>query len=160
MLIQYRGVGFLRYWTVSNIPLFLLAAPVLTMLIKSGIEIAKKPSQLVPSARVSAASQTKGKVEAKDKADASSSPETPSSQVLVVSLAVSQVTLTVLALASYHVQIITRLASGYPVWYWWVAAGLRGGDLARKQWANRIVTFSIVYALVQAALFACFLPPA
>ncbi|KAH6685062.1 mannosyltransferase [Plectosphaerella plurivora] len=157
---HYWGVGFLRYWTVSNIPLFLLAAPVLTILIKSGIEIAKQPSQLVPSARASAASQTKGKVEAKDKADTSSSPEIPSSQVLVVSLAVSQVTLTVLALASYHVQIITRLASGYPVWYWWVAAGLRGSDLARKQWANRIVTFSIVYALVQAALFACFLPPA
>ena len=31
-------MGFLRYWTFSNIPLFLLAVPSLVLLLYSGIE--------------------------------------------------------------------------------------------------------------------------
>ena len=38
---------------------------------------------------------------------------------LICILALPQVTLAVLALTSYHVQIINRLSSGYVVWYWW-----------------------------------------
>lgn len=141
---------------MSNLPLFLLAAPVLTILIKSGIDVAKQTTALVPTSKSATASASKGK----DKTSAKPADQDSKAKVLVASLAVSQVTLSVLALASYHVQIITRLSSGYPVWYWWVAAGLRGEDPARKKWADRIIVFGVMYALVQAALFACFLPPA
>ncbi|EGU81379.1 hypothetical protein HZS61_013566 [Fusarium oxysporum f. sp. conglutinans] len=42
---EYWNVGFLRYWTPNQIPLFLLAAPMLTILIKSGTEVMRGPSR-------------------------------------------------------------------------------------------------------------------
>ncbi|QGI60934.1 hypothetical protein CEK26_004904 [Fusarium fujikuroi] len=42
---EYWNVGFLRYWTPNQIPLFLLAAPMLTILIKSGTEVVREPSR-------------------------------------------------------------------------------------------------------------------
>lgn len=77
---------------------------------------------------------------------------------LVRCMAVAQVLLTVLAFTSYHVQIITRISSGYPVWYWWLAANLM--DRKSKDPGNGIVMFMVMYASVQGALFASFLPPA
>ena len=79
-------------------------------------------------------------------------------QAVVVSMAAAQVALAVLALTSYHVQIITRISSGYPVWYWWVAGLLR----SRASWhlGKGIAAFMVVYAMVQGVLFASFLPPA
>jgi len=75
---------------------------------------------------------------------------------LVRSAAAAQIALAVLALTTYHVQIITRISSGYPVWYWWL-----GGKLVRGEaWGNRIVVFMVMYASIQGALFASFLPPA
>lgn len=75
--------------------------------------------------------------------------------------------LAVLALFVFHVQVITRIASGYPIVYIW-AAGLlegRGGgkvkvggqevDLGRV-----VVQFGVIYAVVQGGLFASFMPPA
>ncbi len=75
---------------------------------------------------------------------------------LVQSAAVTQVVLAVLAFTSYHVQIITRLSSAYPLWYWWVAGLLVRGDKT----GGRVVVFMVVYAVVQGVLFASFLPPA
>ena len=129
-----RNTGFLRYWTVSNLPLFLLATPMLTVLIRSGVEyltnrrlpMADKP---VESARLVS---------------------------LVQSAAAAQALLALLALTSYHVQIITRISSGYPMWYWWLAGSLvRGEKLGR--W---LVMFMVIYGSVQGVLFASFLPPA
>lgn len=129
-----RNIGFLRYWTVSNIPLFLLATPMLVVLIRSGLEqlrsrrfpVADRPSE---SARLLA---------------------------LLQSAAVAQVLLAVLAATTYHVQIITRISSGYPLWYWWLAASLIRGEKT----GGRVVMFMVIYAAIQGALFASFLPPA
>lgn len=129
-----RSIGFLRYWTVSNIPLFLLAAPVLTVLIRSGVECLK--SRRCPPADVPA--------------------ESARLLSLVQSAAAVQVILAVLALTTYHVQIITRISSGYPLWYWWLSRGLIGGE----KWAKRVVMFMVIYASIQGVLFASFLPPA
>jgi len=68
-------------------------------------------------------------------------------------------------LTSYHVQIITRLSSGYPVWYWWLACLTLEDEkihLFGRTWhSSRIVSsWMIGYALIQAGLFASFLPPA
>ncbi|KAK4227567.1 glycosyltransferase [Podospora fimiseda] len=128
-----RNTGFLRYWTLSNIPLFLLAAPMLVILTKSGVD------QLTSSDRKFL--------------------ETGSSSQLfafVQSLAVIQVVLSVLAITMYHVQIITRISSGYPLWYWWVAGSLCRGEKT----ASHIVKFMIIYASIQGVLFTSFLPPA
>ena len=78
---------------------------------------------------------------------------------------VPQVILAILALTFYHVQIVTRLSSGYPVWYWWLASMILEDYKVKvlgKYWspAKIIVQWMICYAIIQGGLFASFLPPA
>ncbi|KAI1491496.1 GPI mannosyltransferase 2 [Biscogniauxia mediterranea] len=135
---HYWNVGFLRYWTPGNIPLFLLATPMLYILMKSGLEVFRRPSSLAIE---------KGNPDA-----------TPNRVAVLRSMAASQLILTALAITNYHIQIITRISSGYPVWYWWLA-GLLGNHSTARLGGN-IVVFMIMYAGIQGALFASFLPPA
>lgn len=80
-------------------------------------------------------------------------------------LAIPQLVLAVAATTNFHVQIINRLSSGYPLWYMVVARWVtnRGAtprgekDGAYSQWAVRGM---VMYAIVQGMLFAGFLPPA
>jgi phosphatidylinositol glycan class V len=154
-----RNTGFLRYWTLSNVPLFLLAAPMLAILTRSGIDILRlslpgrrhdggakgKRRQAPPRALAGAARQGLG-------------PPPPEHRLLVGAMAAVQVLLALLAFTSYHVQIITRISSGYPVWYWWVAGCLVDGR--RAALGKGVVVFMAMYAMIQGVLFASFLPPA
>ena len=55
---HYWGVGFLKYWTVSNLPLFLLAAPMLALLAVSGYQVIRLSiSQLRENASTTTMSQ-------------------------------------------------------------------------------------------------------
>ncbi|KPI37825.1 GPI mannosyltransferase 2 [Cyphellophora attinorum] len=119
---HYWNVGLFRYWTISNIPLFLLAAPTLALLIGSGIDGAVRAVYFRKS------------------------PD-------AYYLAIPQLILAVLALTTYHVQIITRIASGYPWWYIWLAA-------ERPRSVKTAVRWMALYALIQGGLYASFLPPA
>lgn len=125
---KIRGVGFLRYWTLSNVPLFLLAIPVLLLLLWSGSEPFTAVSTSNSTARIA----------------------------LIRRLALPQIVLAVLAITSYHVQIITRLASGYPWLYIWLARRISD----KHRYSRVAVQFFVLYALIQAGLFASFLPPA
>ncbi len=136
-----RNNGFLRYWTVSNLPLFLLAGPMLTILVRSGLDHLTGPS---PVERVSAEGKAPAPIESGRLA------------TLVRAAAAAQVVLAVLAAVNHHVQIITRISSGYPVWYWWVAGKLVQGN----RLGSGIVVFMVMYASIQGALFTSFLPPA
>ena len=80
------------------------------------------------------------------------------SRLLVRTLAALQTLLAILAITNYHVQIISRLSSGYPVWYWWVASCLM--DKQRQSLGYGVVVFITMYATIQGGLFASFLPPA
>lgn len=79
--------------------------------------------------------------------------------------ALPQLLLAVLACTSFHVQIVNRVSSGYPVWYIMLAIAIEvtsaratnGNDGTMEQW---IVRAMVGYAIVQAGLFASFLPPA
>ncbi|KAI1473123.1 glycosyltransferase family 76 protein [Daldinia caldariorum] len=135
---RYWNVGFLRYWTPSNIPLFLLATPMIYLLITSGVELIRWPLGVSPK-----------------QPTASNSSQLA---VLVRSMALSQLILAVLAITNYHIQIITRISSGYPLWYWWLAGRIT--DKNTSTFGSNVVRFMIVYAAVQGALFASFLPPA
>ncbi|KAJ4413580.1 ER membrane glycoprotein subunit of the GPI transamidase complex-like protein [Neurospora sp. IMI 360204] len=180
---HYWNVGFLRYWTLPNIPLFLLAAPMLAILVKSALDqLRQRPQQS------SAVVNSDGKDKTSPLAPPTSGPTTsfasePSSdavksetvihqnpesttttaqqrmQILISSAAAEQVLLAVLAVSSYHVQIITRISSGYPLWYWWLAQQLIGGDKEKKL-GKGIVVFMVMYAAIQGVLFTSFLPPA
>jgi phosphatidylinositol glycan class V len=92
---------------------------------------------------------------------------------ILVRLALPQLALASLAFTSFHVQIITRLSSGYPLWYMVLANEVlsteetsKGSgkksflDFDRQRLAKWTVRWMVIYAFVQGALFASFLPPA
>ena len=146
-----RGVGFLKYWTVSNLPLFILATPMLLILSCSGIS---------EHYSVSGAREEKG-----DQENIGANTHSRIQQVIARRLAAPQIALVALALTSYHVQIITRLSSGYPVWYWWLASLIlkdrKSSLTGRKGNAASVISkWMVIYAIIQGGLFASFLPPA
>ncbi|GFF23228.1 hypothetical protein IFM58399_00216 [Aspergillus lentulus] len=145
---QYWNVGFLRYWVVPNIPLFLLALPMLALLLRSALWAWRLPS-----------------ITSKFSKNAANGASTKA-MWLLPRLAIIQALLAVLAFTSYHVQIINRLSSGYPLWYWHLAAELIS-DLESSQSTNEGISISavaiqamVIYGLIQAVLFGSFLPPA
>lgn len=134
---NHRNNGFLTYWTVSNIPLFLLAAPILAIMFYSAIIAVRGQLGQSSSACWSPVSG-----------------HTAVRRSLVLRLAIPQGILAVMALTNLHVQIINRICSGYPVWYWFLAAleGTRAFGVGVKAMT--------LYAGIQAVLFGSFLPPA
>jgi phosphatidylinositol glycan class V len=70
--------------------------------------------------------------------------------------AVPQLVAAVLAITSFHVQVVNRVSSGYPLWYMYLA--LRA--LTDGKGARSAVRDMVMYALVQGVNFAAFLPPA
>ncbi|KAL1965050.1 hypothetical protein VTN77DRAFT_6110 [Rasamsonia byssochlamydoides] len=148
---HYWNVGFLKYWTVSNLPLFCLAAPMLAVLCQSAFSALQKPlaEQIYLSSARDASSQ-----------------KTRLRQSCLARLAITQGLLAIMALTSYHVQIINRISSGYPLWYWYLASlALDKTKPSQPTPAGRHLFSAatqgmVIYGLVQAVLFGSFLPPA
>ncbi|KAF2707007.1 glycosyltransferase family 76 protein [Pleomassaria siparia CBS 279.74] len=148
----YWNVGFLRYWTLSNLPLFLIAAPMMWLLVKSSVTVLRDRLHRPPtSPTVSQAATPAGL--------------TPTDTRLCVlpQLALPELALAIAAATSFHVQIINRLSSGYPIWYLTIAehvmaetkTGTKNSGLSK--W---LVRGMILYCMVQGVLYASFLPPA
>ena len=161
ILTFYRGVGFLKYWTLSNLPLFLLAAPMLYILLQSSYRAWKVETSMIV---------VPGEQESKDYSGEATWTSATSSDLrgdsaIARRFAIPQIVLAILALTSYHVQIINRLSSGYPLWYWWLAS-LIVEDRKSSLWGMKfhytsiITRWIVIYAMVQGGLFASFLPPA
>jgi GPI mannosyltransferase 2 len=131
-----RNNGFLRYWTVSNVPLFLLASPMIFVLAKSGWDVMWTPKVYLVDGQWSKSGGV---------------------HTVIQAAAFAQLLIAVLTFFNHHVQVITRLSSGYPIWYMWLACNVVRGD--GKTGAN-LALFMVMYASVQAVLFASFLPPA
>lgn len=90
--------------------------------------------------------------------------ETIESRILI-RLSLPQLLVAILTLTNFHVQIINRISSGYPLWYIWLANLIdqnqtSHGYVEKKATAKFIVQGIIIYGLIQAALYASFLPPA
>ncbi len=105
---------------------------------------------------------------------------------ILQSLAYPQVFLGVMAVFCYHVQIITRIGSAYPLGYFWIGTSViewskrkkaqatvrvrvegRGktvkrsfGEWWKEEWPMVAVCYCVMYGLIQAVLYASFLPPA
>ncbi|KAH0559613.1 hypothetical protein GP486_003871 [Trichoglossum hirsutum] len=152
---HYWNVGFMRYWTFSNLPLFLLAGPALLIM---GLSAAW--ALYGPKNRLLTRVTGQGTPSATD-----AIRDVNFTRDQLQKFAIPQLVLAVLALTTYHVQIITRISSGYMVWYWWLAflvSEEQHVEIFRRKWnLSRIVTrWMMVYAVVQGGLFASFLPPA
>ncbi|KAJ9215279.1 CAZyme family GT76 [Paecilomyces variotii] len=144
---EYWNVGFLRYWTLSNLPLFCLAAPMLAILMLSSVWSFK----------------TFARATEKGVANGGNGHKESIKQKVLLRLAIPQALLAVAALTSYHVQIINRISSGYPLWYWYIVAHVLEAYRSPKSGSHKytaIVRGMVVYALTQAVLFGSFLPPA
>ncbi|CAI6325031.1 unnamed protein product [Periconia digitata] len=151
---KYWNVGFFRYWTLPNIPLFLLAAPMLWLLLQSSIiHLRDYKNKVLGLAR-----ESHGKSSTVSTDSESASNNFPQ-------LVLPQLALALAAAMSFHVQIINRVSSGYPMWYFAVAGSAAAPANAKGRGKlglsfQIIVRGMIMYAIIQAALFACFLPPA
>ena len=158
-----RGVGFLNYWTLSNLPLFLLAVPMLYILCVSSnwawVHTAHSLNSNQENIQNSNAKE-RGGIKQIMRSHFERNHEIP------WRLAIPQIALAILGLTTYHVQIITRLSSGYPVWYWWLAYMIieDSRELVILQSSVRlgplITRWMVMYAVIQGGLFASFLPPA
>lgn len=151
--ILFRGNGFLRYWTVSNLPLFLLAAPTIALLLVSAtsyIDLETFPLH-----------ETSRKADSKS----ASADLDMSRRRCLSAIALPQLLLATVAVTVSHVQIITRIATGYPLPYIWITSAL----VDRRQIklfgrhcevARLIIYWMVMYGVVQGGLYASFLPPA
>jgi GPI mannosyltransferase 2 len=146
----------MKYWTISNIPLFLLATPMLYIMARSA------NLAIVGRCDGNLARKTEKPVERKQNAETDARDRIAIKQrdALLFRLALPQLALSVLALTTFHVQIITRISSGYPLWYLVLAWEITDGNVNKTRMAKWTVRWMIMYALIQGVLFASFLPPA
>jgi phosphatidylinositol glycan class V len=138
----------LKYWTLSNAPLFLIASPVLYALLSSAwravngsTNIKVAPSSTAKKNSTKTASELKEQIQL---------------EALLFRLALPQLALASAALTSFHVQVITRLSSGYPLWYLVLAQDI----MDNRRIAQWLVRWNVMYAIIQTPLYAYFLPPA
>lgn len=163
---RYWNVGFLKYWTLSNLPLFLIALPMLSLLSLTALTCLSV--RQMPAKYQSSSSSRSNELVTRQ------SP----SPIAFRQMALPQLALAILALTNFHVQIINRISSGYPLWYIVLAIaittteetpnGKTSGDavlsgipyLSRRKTQQWIVRSMVMYAMIQGGLFASFLPPA
>ncbi|KAF2465406.1 mannosyltransferase [Lindgomyces ingoldianus] len=150
---NYWNVGFLRYWTLPNLPLFLIAVPTLWLLFQSSATVLWDTLQTP----VVEAAESKTRSSADSRAVSTKISTLPQ-------LALPQLVLAVLATTNFHVQIANRISSGYAMWYLMIAKWItdrktqkHGQSQVLSQW---VVQWMIMYCMIQAILFANFLPPA
>ncbi|KAG0708332.1 glycosyltransferase family 76 protein [Suillus ampliporus] len=146
---RYWNVGFLRYWTVSNIPNFILALPVLLHVFAfCWFYLSNLPAvipHIVPNIR----------------SKNNNVPPPPQLDSPFLSPSLLPHVLHALALTSIltfnaHVQISLRLLPSLPLTYW-AAARLM---LDLPKWGKAWVSWSVLWGALSCVLWAVFLPPA
>ncbi|KAI8935213.1 hypothetical protein NX059_007802 [Plenodomus lindquistii] len=152
---HYWNVGFLHYWTISNLPLFLLAAPVLWLLLESSTSTLRTGFEEQRQQTRAHETTSRDAVHEKSACAVNTLPE----------LALPPLVLAIAALTSFHVQIVNRIASGYPTWYMAIAQLLtigqsRGSSGKPSLKGQMIIRGIVTYTLIQGMLYANFLPPA
>lgn len=164
LILRLRGVGFLKYWRLENIPLFLLALPMLAILIVSSSTYIRL---YINSMRNSITAETTTKPQSgKTRLPSNFLHNALDSYPYLFRLALPQLILACAAITNYHVQIINRISSGYPVWYWFIASLMSDQPVSaissssQRKSAQILIRLMMAYGLIQGVLFANFLPPA
>jgi phosphatidylinositol glycan class V len=133
---EYWDNGFLRYWTIQQLPNFLISAPPLTSI--SIFSIYHIHHAL--SARFF------GKV----------AHRSPFIEASLMPHAIHALILSATLLFASNTQIVLRLAASLPITYW-AAAWL---VVEHPQWGKWWITWSVTWGSLSAILWGAFLPPA
>ncbi|KZT24378.1 glycosyltransferase family 76 protein [Neolentinus lepideus HHB14362 ss-1] len=152
----YWDVGFLRYWQLSQIPNFLMAAPVYVLLSSFyWFHLSRWISDMLASLQRTESVTRVPKVSS----DPFLSPK-------LTPFVIHALILTSTLLVSSHAQIILRLAASMPVVYW-AAAWLLIRDNATRppgqcgwHWGRVWVWWSVVWGSASVVLWTTGLPPA
>lgn len=120
---HYWNNGFLKYWTVGNIPNFAFAFPTLSVLFLSYRTFITE----FPAKKVLPILQING--------------------AFMVGI-----------IFFWNTQIVTRIATFLPIFYWTLAALLLSPH--HQQLARAVVGYMIGWIVLQTSMFAAFLPPA
>ncbi|GAA5939639.1 GPI-anchor transamidase GPI18 [Sporobolomyces koalae] len=152
---QYWDVGPFRYWTLQQLPNFILAAPMLVLSFAASWSYYASQPRLVLARSVPFLRLPRSACAPAPKGRPFLSP------ALLPFVHLHTAT-TVMLLVSAHVQIILRLCITNPV-VWWYAADLvldvdKGSR--RRAWGARWVTYAVVWGSISVVLWALFLPPA
>jgi phosphatidylinositol glycan class V len=133
---HYWNNGFLRYWTLSNLPLFLLAAPMLLVMLGSSYLALFQSDILTQVVQLPSRKDVPNADPGKSTTDAAQVVRTLRQQQenrfkrVLASLALPQLAFTLLAFTSFHVQIVNRVSSGYALWYMTQAIALHSSGHA------------------------------
>jgi phosphatidylinositol glycan class V len=140
-----RDVGFLRYWTPQQLPLFVLSAPVLAISLQASYRYYSSNSGLwlhltfpfgrrPPHAKLAR----------------------PFFSPVLLPYIHLHTLLTCILLFNSHVQICLRLVATNPVVFWWAATLVEADDKHGRWWSR----YCSVWAPLSVVLWAGFYPPA
>ncbi|OJA12980.1 hypothetical protein AZE42_06540 [Rhizopogon vesiculosus] len=145
---KYWNIGFLRYWTVSNVPNFILALPPLLHIFAfCGFYLSNLPSiapHIVPQIR------------SKNNDIPPPQLDSPFLSPSLLPHVLHAVALTLILTFNAHVQISLRLLPSLPLTYWAAARLL----LDLPKWGKAWVAWSVMWGAMSCVLWAVFLPPA
>lgn len=149
---KYWDVGFLRYWTPSQIPNFLIAIPPLALLIV--FSVYHVIWGLLPYLCFQLLEYTSPSTSVKP-----SFATSPFLTPTIIPHVLHTLFLSVTLLFFSHTQIILRFAAALPTVYW-AAAWLLVSRVENKKWGVLWVWWSAVWGLMTLGLWVAFLPPA
>ncbi|KAG2153673.1 glycosyltransferase family 76 protein [Suillus bovinus] len=146
---EYWKVGFLRYWTISNIPNFMFALPILLHVFAFCWFYLSNLLVIIPHIAPRIRSKN-------DDVPPPSRLDSPFLSPSLLPHVLHALALTAILTFSAHVQISLRLLPSLPLTYW-AAARLM---LDLPKWGKAWVTWSILWGALSCVLWAVFLPPA
>ncbi len=130
----YWNVGFLRYWTLSQLPNFLIASPPLVIISVFALDHFR--SLLSEFQRIN------GKIDHQN--------------LFLTPHAIHATVFSFILLFASHTQIVLRLAASMPFTYW-AAAWLY---MKYPTYGTLWVAWSVIWGLISGIFWATFLPPA
>lgn len=160
-------MGLFRYWTLLQLPNFLLAAPLLALSFAASYEFytqnaAHVISHTLPFLPRSFAGRIKTDTSTKE-----TKPTRPFLSPDLTPFIHLHTALTALLLVASHVQIILRVSAANPVVFWYAAdlvqADSESEDAAerrRGRWGRWWVGYCVVWGSVSILLWSGFYPPA
>ncbi|KAG1765778.1 glycosyltransferase family 76 protein [Suillus occidentalis] len=145
---KYWNVGFLRYWTVSNIPNFILAFPALLHVFAFCWFYLSNLPAIIP--------HIAPWIRFKNNDVHPPQLDSPFLSPSLLPHVLHALALALILTFNAHVQISLRLLPSLPITYW-AAARLM---LDFPKWGKAWVTWSILWGALSCVLWAVFLPPA